>query len=256
MTLADRIRPKIKAARKRGASWVAIIDWARSVARAEGRARLWTKFRYAGEVHQTTPFTCADRYPELFDAVAGLVPRAKRILSFGCSTGEELLAIRRRFPQAEIVGAEINARSRRLARKLTASDPRISVIAPNELRGRFDAIFALAVFQREPHKVEELEIDNLSPLYPFERFNAGVMALVERLKAGGFLCVTNSHYRVEDSSAAAMLKPVSSSPPSAGVSFGHDGRRTPARAARTIFRKVGDARDDAASRARDTRAAG
>ena len=91
-----------------------LFDTVRLVPSAEGRARLWTRILHGSRVHQTSPDTSEDRYPVLFDLASKLAPDAERILSFGCSTGEELQAIRRRFPDAEIVGAEINPRSRKI----------------------------------------------------------------------------------------------------------------------------------------------
>jgi chemotaxis methyl-accepting protein methylase len=80
---------------------VTVIDGVRPVFTAEGRAELWTKVAHARELHQSTPFTAEDRYPELMRLAGRLRPDAKRILSFGCSTGEELVTLRRYFPSAE-----------------------------------------------------------------------------------------------------------------------------------------------------------
>lgn len=208
MTVAALIRSRVKAARKRGARWVELVDTIRSLLTAQGRSVLWTRMVHGREVHQTTPQTGEDRYPELFDEIARLARAAQRILSFGCSTGEELIAIRRRFPMAEIIGAEINPRSRRIAARRTAGDPLTTVVPPDMIDGSFDLLLALAVLQREPHKVAEMQIEDLSVYYPFKRFDAAVRELVTRLRIGGLLCVDNAHYRVEDSSAAAALEPV------------------------------------------------
>lgn len=224
-------------ARKRGALWVRLADLARLVATAEGRAILWTRFAHRSEVHQTTGSTWEERYPALFDLAASLMPQARRVLSFGCSTGEELVTIRRRFPAAEIVGAEINGRSRRIARRRTAADSHIFVVDPSGIEGRFDCVFALAVLQREPHKIEELGVHDLSTHYPFGRFDAAVTDLVGRLERGGLLCVINAQYRVEDSSAAGDLEAIAGSPPTANPLFGPDGKRSAGRPAATIFRK-------------------
>src|SRR5436309_512742 len=170
MTVTASIRRRVKAGRKGGALWVRAADVLRLMPTAEGRARLWTRFAHAGEVHQTSPDTAEERYPELFDLAASLRPDAARILSFGCSTGEELIALRRRFSEAEIVGAEINPRSRRIARRRVQLDRRISLVPPQAIDGTFDAIFALAVLQREPHKIAEMHVENLSGFYPFPRF--------------------------------------------------------------------------------------
>jgi SAM-dependent methyltransferase len=231
------LRKRIKGARKKGALWVRVLDVLRLVPTGEGRARLWTRIVHRDEIHQATPFTQEDRYPELFDLTATLAPGAQRILSFGCSTGEELEAIRRRFLSAEIVGAEINPRARRIAGRRSNGDARTRVIQPKLIDGTFDVIFALAVFQREPHKIEETETNDISSHYPFDRFDAAVADLVQRLRPGGLLCVSNSQYRVEDSSAYRELMPMKRSPAANGSFFGRDGRRLAAVSARTIFRK-------------------
>jgi hypothetical protein len=235
--LKTRIRSTLKAARRRGAPWVKLLDFVRLAIRSEGRGLLWTRFAYADEVHQTTPYTREDRYPALFDLAMSLAPDARRILSFGCSTGEELITLRRRFPSAEIVGVEINPRSRGIARRRTAADANISVLDPRAIAGSFDCIFALAVLQREPHKMEELAVQDLSSHYPFDRFNAMVTDLVGHLRAGGLLCVINAQYRVEDSLVASELEPIPGSPPTDNPLFRPDGKRSSAQDASTIFRK-------------------
>lgn len=239
MKAKERIRSTIKAGRRRGALWVRILDFARLAATGEGRGALWTRYAHRREVHQTTPYTHADRYPRLFDLAASLAPNARRILSFGCSTGEELLALRERFPGPEIVGAEINPRSRWIARRRVAHDARIVVVHPRCIDGIFDCVFALAVLQRQPHKVAEIGLENLSDHYPFSRFDSAVTGLVARLRSGGLLCVINAQYRVEDSSAAKQLEAVEGSPPTENQLFGPDGRLLKSGDAATIFRKRG-----------------
>ena len=213
-----------------------VLDTVRLVATAEGRSRLWTRLVHRNDLHQTTSFTAEDRYPELFDLTSKLMPDARRILSFGCSTGEELLALRRRFPSAEIVGAEINPRSRRLARKRVAGRAGLSVKRTPD--GSFDLIFALAVLQREPHKIAEMEVENLSFFYSFSKFDQAVRGLVARLRPGGLLCVTNCQYRVEDTSVANELRGVSDSALTQGDVFAPDGRRAERANGRTLFTRI------------------
>ena len=242
MKLTAFLRSRIKAARKRDARWVRVLDVARLLPTAEGRARLWTRVVHGRAVHQTTPQTADDRYPALFDLAAELASGAARILSFGCSTGEELVALRRRFARAEIVGAEINPRSRKIAARRVADDPRTRVVGPRAIDGTFDLIFALAVLQREPHRVEETGSEDLSSAYPFVRFDAAVTELVAHLRPGGLLCVMHAHYRVEDSSAAAGgLEPVNVAPVMTGPFFGRDGLRLRGATGQSIFRKRGQA---------------
>ena len=192
---------------------------------------------HAGAVHQTTTFTSADRYPAIFDLAAVLRPDASRILSFGCSTGEELLTLRQRFAGAEIVGVELNPRCRALAKRRVAADARIRVIPPKALTGSFDIICAMAVFQREPHKITELDVNDLTAIYPFAHFEATLGDLVGRLRSGGLLCIDNAQYRVEDSPSAKTLTPVSKSPAMHCAYFGPDGHRLRKVRASTIFQK-------------------
>jgi hypothetical protein len=236
VNLAALIRQHIKSGRARGAAWVRVVDVLRHTSSAEGRARLRAAFVHRGEIHQTSPDTSEERYPEIFERAACLMPGASRILSFGCSTGEELSALRRRFPCAEIVGAEINPRSRRIAARRMKCDARTRVVGPSKVDGSFDLIFALAVLQREPYKVAELDLQNLTGFYPFARFDDAVFRLTERLRHGGVLCVMNAQYRVEDSVAAPLLSVISNAPKLDGLIFGPDGLRTTA-AANTMFRK-------------------
>jgi chemotaxis methyl-accepting protein methylase len=105
----------MKAARLRRALWVRAFDAAAELRTAEGRSRLWTQLAHGRQLHQTAPYTWRNRYPVLFNLAAELKPDARRILSFGCSIGEEIISLRIRFPRAEIVGAEINPRTRAIA---------------------------------------------------------------------------------------------------------------------------------------------
>ena len=243
MQLSALIRRQIKAARARGALWVRLVDIARFLPHGEGRARLWTQFTHPSEIHQTSPDTEEERYPDLFDFAASICRAPRRILSFGCSTGEELVSLRRRFPNAEIVGAEINPRSRRLADRRMARDPRTWVVSPEGVRGAFDLIFGLAVFQREPHKIAEMDVADLTPFYPFDRFDKGIGELVDRLIPGGILCIVHAHYRVEDSLASPRLEPIAEAPGREGLWFGPDGKRVTGATAATMFRKRGQASD-------------
>ena len=239
MNIEERLSPIIKAARLRRALWVRAIDAAGLLRSAEGRARLWTRLAHRRQLHQTAPYTWLNRYPALFDLAATLAPDALRILSFGCSIGEELVSLRGRFAYAEIVGAEINSRSRAIARRRVAADARTTVVAPESIAGAFDLIFALSVLQRDPRGLKnEMEAKHLAALYPFARFDAGVCSLVARLRPGGFLVMANALYRVEDSSAAIELEPIVGSPRMNRVQLTPQGCRLEAAVARTMFRKV------------------
>jgi len=237
MTLEAFLRRRIKAGRSRNASSVRIFDWLRLTGTADGWSRIWTMLVHARSVHQTTTFTSANRYPEIFDLAAVLQPRAVQILSFGCSTGEELMALRERFADAEIIGVELNPRCRAIARRRVSADCRIRVIAPNALSGTFDIICAMAVFQREPHKIDEMKVEDLAGFYSFGRFEDALGVLVASLRPGGIFCIDNAQYRVEDSIFADVLSPLPESPAMGGRLFGPDGRKLEDAPSKTIFRK-------------------
>lgn len=239
MRLGARLRATFRAARVRDAFWTRLAETGRLLLSTEGRARVWTRLAHAREIHQTAPYTWLDRYPEIFELAAKLMPDAERVLSFGCSTGEELVSLRRRFPNADILGAEINPRSRSIARRLTASQPKTSVVSPNEIAGTFDVVFALSVLQRDPRRIAaEVMPASLAARYPFKRFDSGVRSLVARIRPGGLLCVSNCLYRVEDSSSAEEMEPIGSSPDMERTMLGPQGERLHGTTARTIFRKA------------------
>lgn len=150
-------------------------------------------------VHQTTVLTWMDRYPEVFASAREYFRDRKdlRILSFGCSTGEEVLTLRHYFPGAFITGAEINPRSLAICRAHRV-DERIAFVRPDReqlLRnGLFDAIFCMAVLQRTPHTVASQGIASLKRIYPFRKFDRQLSELDDMLVPGGLLVVYHSHY--------------------------------------------------------------
>jgi hypothetical protein len=118
-----------------------------------------------------------------------------------------------------------------------ADDPLVDLSAtlPD---GPFDAVLALAVLQREPHRIADSGIDDLSRTYPFTRFDEGLGSLVERLSPGGLLAIFHAHYRVEDSSVAASLTAIPSAPMLEGPLFDRASRRyAPTPPAASLFVK-------------------
>jgi hypothetical protein len=162
-------------------------------------------------VHQTTPLTFMNRYPKIFaecsDYFAG--KQELKILSYGCSTGEEVLTLRQYFPTAHIVGAEINKHSLSICKKLPVDD-KISFIhsKPDEIEkhGPYDAIFCMAVLQRKPHYIAEKGITNLKKIYPFEKFEQQIIELDKLVNPRGLLVVHYTQYSVGDTIVASKYK--------------------------------------------------
>ena len=134
--------------------------------------------------HQGPNRTALNRYPEVFAAPA---PDARRILSFGCSTGEECVTLAEYFPKAEIVGADINPVILLQARKHRSDQIRFVYASDRILSGLggFDAIFCMAVLRSAGH-------------YPFEIFEERALFLETLLRPGGLLVIHNSPYRFGD----------------------------------------------------------
>jgi len=167
-----------------------------------------TRRAHPDTLFQPFPTTAADRYPELFDALAQRLSGLPqpRVLSFGCASGDEVRALRNRMPHARITGIDANARAIAQARKADPdplSDYRnASIISPGE---RFDAILALAVFRHGALEAEQPE--SCSAILPFSRFAQGVAMLDACLEAGGWLAIANAHFRFADLPLAPRYNP-------------------------------------------------
>lgn len=164
---------------------------------------VYLKAFHPKELHQTTPTTKMNRYPHIFSACQEYTKEKEnlRILSFGCSTGEEVLTLRNYFHDATVVGAEINLQSLKICRQHSV-DSKIHFIKsePDELEkyAPYDIIFCMAVFQRTPQLIAKKNITDLSKMYPFERFEEKVTELDKLLKVGGFLVIYFSQYDLMD----------------------------------------------------------
>jgi len=151
--------------------------------------------------HQLTSTTSADRYPELFAEAANILNAGHkpcRILSYGCSTGEECFSLKRYMPNSTIIGLDINRNNLKKARAANTSQDILFLEsnADNLTRhGPYDAIFALSVLCRWE---DTNFVDNCEKIYPFEKFASTVNQLATQLKVGGVLVVYNSNFRVED----------------------------------------------------------
>lgn len=143
--------------------------------------------------HQPMSKTKLDRYPEIFAAAAAALPNARRILSFGCSSGEECATLAKYFPDAKIIGADVNLLS--LAKALRYWSRKIRFVYASDRTlsrlGGFDAVFCMAVL-RYPRK------KRIAGRYPFKRFEERALFLETLVRPGGLLVIHNSNYRFGD----------------------------------------------------------
>lgn len=196
--------------------------------------RLMGGARQPGQ-YQRAPDTMADRYPLAFRFAQDQLGdgAAIRILSFGCSTGEEVFTLRRYFPQAVIRGIEIDPTRVRICRNRLreTGDTAISFACAADATGEppesHDAIFCMAVF-RDP-ALDAPETRSTMGHITFDDFERGMADLVRCLKPGGLLFVEHSNFRVSDTGSAPALEPVlHADPPRSAKTpglYGRDGRR-------------------------------
>jgi hypothetical protein len=163
------------------------------------------------KVHQTTSLTFMNRYPTIFSACRDYFEGKQdlKILSYGCSTGEEVLTLREYFPTANIIGAEINKCSIAMCSKLPVDDKITfvySTLSEIQQHGHFDAIFCMAVLQRTPHYIAAKGISSLKKIYPFEKFERQIIELDELINPQGLLVLHFTQYSLLDTTVASKYE--------------------------------------------------
>lgn len=211
-----------------------LVEAATVVNNPERRSILLTKLLSGRRLHQGAGTTAMDRFPEIFAACRDFFGNRQdlNLLSFGCSSGEEVVTLRQYFPSASITGAEINGRSLAMCRKRVV-DSRISFIRsdPETLRqrGPFDAIFCMAVLQRLPLKRVHGQFPaSLKGIYPFERFDEQITEFDRLLKKGGLLVVHAKAYAFAHATVSARYESLASAPEPRrdGIKYDRESRRT------------------------------
>lgn len=179
---------------------------------AETRSVALLRLRRPDNLFQPFGYTEADRHPELFAFVRERLGDGpdRRLLSFGCSDGEEVFSLRRHFPAASIKGIDIDRR--RIARcrqRLAAGggDERIAFeaagSAADERRDHYDAIFAMAVFRHGDLSDAPPRCDHLIRFADFER---SVVALAACVRPGGLIVLRHASFRFGDTAAARAFR--------------------------------------------------
>lgn len=143
--------------------------------------------------------------PDPGASVAAPAGRKLKVLSFGCSTGEEVVTIRSIFRDADIYGCEIEPVSLEAA---MASVGHFATIFKSDAaaiadHGPFDLINCSSVLCLNPPT-------HINTLFPSADFEALLAVLDGALRPGGLLAITNASYRFHDSPVAAAYDPVRS----------------------------------------------
>ena len=156
--------------------------------------------------------TSADRYPEIFNFVRDRLEDSPgvRILSFGCSTGEEVFTLRRYFPRAAIKGIDISSWNIAVCRRRLSSiqDDRIlfegAGNTSTEADASYDAVFAMAVYRHGDLNISPppAQCDHR---IRFVDFAASVTDLARILKPDGMLVIKHAMFRFADVPGASRF---------------------------------------------------
>lgn len=106
---------------------------------------IFAKYYYKGpgDQLQLSHMTSQNRFPKIMESAKKLKPDAKRLLSFGCSTGEECQSLLEYFPDAEqIVGVDLDYSSITSARRKNKSD-KVFFTDEVDVLDKFDVITVL-----------------------------------------------------------------------------------------------------------------
>ncbi|HKD24135.1 MAG TPA: class I SAM-dependent methyltransferase [Rhizomicrobium sp.] len=195
---------------------------------------------------QFQPYTHTepDRYPWLFRFAAEAVADGPgtRLLSFGCSKGDEVLALRKYFPHAAIKGIDIGWRNiaRCRARAPRGCEFSVASDTKGEPPESYDAIFCLAVLCHGD--LTKFAAESCEPFVRFADFDATVGDFARCLKPGGVLFLHTANFRFGDSSAADGFEVLFEAPReemAPDVQFGRDNRRLDEVCRAVAFRKKG-----------------
>jgi SAM-dependent methyltransferase len=178
------------------------------------RNLMWIHLRRPRGAFQPFYDTKADRYPRIFSFAQSELgaDSAVRILSYGCSTGEEVFSLRRYFPRAVIKGTDINAGVIAVCRRRLkqTDDAALSFEAASstdgEPAGAYDAIFCMAVLRHGDLAMPG--VTRCDHLIRFEDFARAIEDFKRCLKPGGLLVIRHSNFRLCDAPSGAAFETV------------------------------------------------
>lgn len=175
------------------------------------RAEYFAKIKKNKLHYQVSTFTQNNRYPLIFEQCTKYLRffAMPKILSFGCSTGEEVKTLNDYMPHATIIGVDINEWCINQCRKNNTSPfhffySRISKEFEN--LQDLDAIFCMAVFQRTENRVNKNNTKAIG--FSFEQFEREIILLDSKLKLKGLFIIDNADFNFMDTLVANRYTPL------------------------------------------------
>lgn len=124
--------------------------------------------------------------------------RPLRILSFGCSQGDELITLRMMFPKDRIFGCDIKETSLNAVRAVDhLAEVFISSFDNIRRHGPYDLILAYSSLCVHPLPAGK----KISELFPFTLFDEIISLFAETLRPGGILLTRNTSYLISHTSS-------------------------------------------------------
>lgn len=163
------------------------------------------------DLNQENNSTRPNRHPVIFRCLSEYRQKvfqgesAAKVLSFGCSSGEEALALSRAIPSARIYGCDVHAPSLKKAARLCGDAATIFESSQEQLllRGPFHLICCMNVLCRHP-----IGKNKFSELYPFSVFEQTLETLDAALHPGGVMALYNTQYPAEACGVMKRYEPV------------------------------------------------
>jgi 2-polyprenyl-3-methyl-5-hydroxy-6-metoxy-1,4-benzoquinol methylase len=192
---------------------------------------MWLYFVQPKGAFQPFNDTFDDRYPRIFEFVQAELGAGSEIsiLSYGCSTGDEVFSLRRYFLRATIKGVDINPANIAICRRRLRNAPDAGIAFTTahstaaEPAGAYDAIFCMAVLRHGSLGLPG--VTRSDHLIRFEDF-ARTVDFERCLKPGGLLIIRHSNFRLSDAPAGRAFETILQVPVAPGTPlFGPDNQR-------------------------------
>lgn len=189
--------------------------------------------------HQISNATSYDRYPTIFKYLSNVFEEKADILSYGCSSGEEVLTLNDLyFKNSNIFGFDVDTTILNKAKNVVSKSKYNNTIRIlNHIKDlKFDIIFAMSIFCKWPQTKDAIDCNDY---YKFSYFDSELLKIDQLVKVGGYLVLYNTNYLFSDSSIYENYRPVEFGTESGFVrKFKKDGSQFLENYKYTIFKKV------------------